>query len=63
MVADKNYIIDRLRDPGVAIVDTRTPAEYRGGTRRAERAGHIPGAVNFDWVNAIDQARGARLIA
>ena len=29
--------------------------------RRAERAGHVPGAVNFDWVNAIDQTRSLRL--
>jgi thiosulfate/3-mercaptopyruvate sulfurtransferase len=60
-VADKNYIANRLHDPGVVIVDTRTPAEYRGETRRAERAGHIPGAVNFDWMNAIDQTRNLRL--
>lgn len=61
IVADKNYILERLRDPGVVIVDARTPAEYRGETKRAERAGHIPGAVNFDWVNAIDRTRNLRL--
>jgi thiosulfate/3-mercaptopyruvate sulfurtransferase len=60
-VADKNYIVSHLHDPNVVFVDTRTPAEYRGETRRAERAGHIPGAVNFDWVNAIDQTRSLRL--
>jgi thiosulfate/3-mercaptopyruvate sulfurtransferase len=49
------------RGDDMVIVDTRTPAEYRGETRRAERAGHIPGAVNFDWMNAIDQARNLRL--
>ena len=61
VVADKNYIVNRLHDPGVVIVDTRTPAEYRGETKRAERRGHIPGAVNFDWMNAIDQTRSTRL--
>lgn len=61
VVADKSYIMNCLNDPGVIIVDTRTPAEYRGETRRAERAGHIPGAVNFDWLNAIDQSRSVRL--
>ncbi|BAV33377.1 thiosulfate sulfurtransferase [Sulfuricaulis limicola] len=60
-VADKNYVMNRLHDPDVVIVDTRTPAEYRGETRRAERTGHIPGAVNFDWMNAIDQAHSLRL--
>lgn len=61
VTADKSYIMNHLRDPNMVIVDTRTPAEYRGETRRADRAGHIPGAVNFDWVNAIDQTRGLRL--
>jgi len=60
-VADKNYILEHLRDPGVVIVDARSPAEYRGENRRAERAGHIPGAVNFDWVNEIDRTRNLRL--
>lgn len=60
-MADKKYIMARLRDPGVVFLDTRTPAEYRGETRRAERSGHIPGAINFDWMNAIDQARSTRL--
>ena len=61
VIADKSYILKHLRDTGVVIVDTRTAAEYRGETRRAERSGHIPGAVNFDWMNAIDQARSMRL--
>ncbi|MHB8534602.1 MAG: sulfurtransferase [Sulfuricaulis sp.] len=60
-IADKNYILSHLQDPDVAIVDARTPAEYRGETRRAARNGHIPGAINFDWVNAIDAMRGPRL--
>lgn len=61
VVAEKGYILNHLRDAGVIIVDTRTPAEYRGETKRAERTGHIPGAVNFDWINAIDQTRSVRL--
>lgn len=61
VAADKRYVPEHLHDPGTVIVDTRTPAEYRGETRRAERAGHIPGAVNFDWVNAIDRARSLHL--
>ncbi|MCR4345655.1 MAG: sulfurtransferase [Sulfuricaulis sp.] len=61
VIADKNYIMKHLHDTGVVIVDTRTPAEYRGETKRAERSGHIPGAVNFDWMNAIDKTHSARL--
>jgi thiosulfate/3-mercaptopyruvate sulfurtransferase len=59
--ADKNYIIERIGNPDVVFLDTRTPEEYQGLNVRAERGGHIPGAVNFNWVNAIDQERNLRL--
>ena len=59
--ADKDYILERIGDPDVVFLDTRTPEEYHGVNVRAERGGHIPGAVNFNWVNAIDQARNLRL--
>ena len=48
-------------DPDVVFLDTRTPEEYRGINVRALRGGHIPGAVNFNWLDAIDQARNLRL--
>lgn len=59
-VADKEYILARLSDPEVIILDARSPAEYHGDTLRAQRGGHIPGAVNFEWTQAIDQARNLR---
>jgi thiosulfate/3-mercaptopyruvate sulfurtransferase len=46
---------------GVAIIDARSPAEYSGRDKRAERAGHIPGAVNLNWTTAMDQPRKLRL--
>lgn len=61
VVADKSYIMKHLHDAGIVLVDARTPAEYRGEIKRAERGGHIPGAVNFDWMSAIDQTRSTRL--
>ena len=39
----------------------RSAAEYSGRDKRAERAGHIPGAVNLNWVTAMDQRRKMRL--
>ena len=59
--ADKDYILARLGDDEVVLLDTRTPEEYHGIKVRAERGGHIPGAVNFNWVEAIDQQRNLRL--
>jgi thiosulfate/3-mercaptopyruvate sulfurtransferase len=59
-VADKAYILAHLSDPNVVILDARSPAEYRGEYVRAQRGGHIPGAVNFEWTQAIDQERNLR---
>lgn len=59
-VADKAYILDRLSDPNVVVLDSRSPAEYRGEQRRAQRGGHIPGAVNLEWTRAIDREHDGR---
>lgn len=61
--ADKDYILERIGSPDVVFLDTRTPEEYLGINVRAERGGHIPGAVNFNWLDAIDQQRNLRLKA
>ena len=60
-LAEWEYIRDRLDDPDVVLLDTRTPAEYCGMQRFAARGGHIPGAVNLDWTQTIDQGRNLRL--
>jgi thiosulfate/3-mercaptopyruvate sulfurtransferase len=49
LVASAEWIRDRLGDRSVALVDARTPAEFRGTDVRARRGGHIPGAVNVEW--------------
>jgi thiosulfate/3-mercaptopyruvate sulfurtransferase len=48
-VASAEWVRDRLTDPTLVLVDTRTPAEYAGKDVRARRGGHIPGAINIDW--------------
>ncbi len=60
-IADRDYILAHLNDPGVVILDTRTAAEFLGQDRRAARGGHIPGAANMDWTLAMDRARTLRL--
>jgi thiosulfate/3-mercaptopyruvate sulfurtransferase len=42
-----------LGDPAVVLVDARSPQEYTGEARLAERGGHIPGAVLFTWLDAL----------
>jgi thiosulfate/3-mercaptopyruvate sulfurtransferase len=45
---------------GQALVDGRAPSFYRGEEKASEAkaAGHIPGAVNIDYVTAFDPAAG-----
>lgn len=61
VVAERAYILDHLKDSATVIVDARSPGEYNGSDVRAERGGHIPGAVNFDWQLGMDRNRGLRL--
>lgn len=39
-----------IGDPKKVVLDARSPAEFRGEDVRAKFGGHIPGAVNVDWV-------------
>ena len=56
-------VMRKLRDPNVVLVDVRSPEEYRGEitappeypTEQAQRGGHIPGAVNIPWKNAVNE--------
>lgn len=59
-VADKDYILARLGQPDLVLLDTRTPPEYAGLDVRAARGGHIPGAVNLNWTDAVDIQRQFR---
>ncbi len=60
-VADKAYVLAHLEDAGVVLLDTRSPADFSGIARRAARGGHIPGAVNMDWILAMEQTGAPRL--
>ena len=58
--ADRDYIKERLDKTGFAMVDVRSPAEYVGDiiappgmSETAQRAGHIPGASNIPWSQAV----------
>jgi thiosulfate/3-mercaptopyruvate sulfurtransferase len=59
--ADTKFILERLGAADLALLDTRSPAEFSGERCLAARGGHIPGAVNLNWVLAMDPARNLRL--
>jgi thiosulfate/3-mercaptopyruvate sulfurtransferase len=44
---DADAVLDAIDDPGAVVVDTREPDEFA--------AGHLPGAVNLDWKELVDQ--------
>ena len=46
---------------GTQVWDARSPAEYTGERVFANRGGHIPGAINIDWLELMDTDRALRL--
>ena len=60
-VATKDYIQSHLGTSEVQVVDARSPEEYQGTKKFAARGGHIPGAINLDWVNLMNPQRNLRL--
>lgn len=59
--ATLDYIQDRLQAEDLVIWDARSPDEYDGDKVLANRGGHIPGAINFEWTAAMDMANGLRI--
>lgn len=61
--ATRAYLQARLGASDLAIWDARGADEYRGEKVSAARAGHIPGAINFEWTAGMDAARDLRIRA
>ena len=59
--ASHEYIREQLDNADCCLLDVRSPDEYNGIKRFAERAGHIPGAVNLEWTETMDKTRNLRL--
>jgi thiosulfate/3-mercaptopyruvate sulfurtransferase len=60
-LAEKDYVLARLEDGKSQLFDSRTREEYTGERAFAARGGHIPGAINLNWQDTIDQNRNMRL--
>ncbi len=66
---DRRHLIDiedlmqalERKDEDLVIWDARSPEEYQGQRQFAQRSGHIPGAINYEWTRAMDRERGLRL--
>lgn len=55
VLASMDYIQEHLDDPQVQILDSRSAAEYRGSKSFARKGGHIPGAIHYEWTDAMDR--------
>ena len=60
--ADADYLYTRLENPGVVVWDTRRTDEYKGIEVRADRGGHIPGAVHLNWTNLLTEVNGVKIL-
>jgi thiosulfate/3-mercaptopyruvate sulfurtransferase len=54
ILADKYDVKRSLEKKNIVIVDARSREEYNGTEVRGARRGHIPRAVNIDWVRNIE---------
>ena len=61
-IAELADILPRLADADFRVWDARSAAEYRGQRSGSKRAGHIPGAINIDWLELIDRSNAMRLV-
>ncbi|NBA93932.1 rhodanese-like domain-containing protein [Pseudomonas sp. R5(2019)] len=59
--ATREYLQSRLGAADLAIWDARGQLEYSGEKVLAAKAGHIPGAVNFEWTKGMDTERALRI--
>lgn len=60
-IADKSFILEALEDESVIVLDNRSAMEHSGNKVFAERGGHIPGAVHFEWTQALDKTNTMKL--
>lgn len=60
--AEADYIRTRIDHPNTLIWDTRTPGEFQGTDVRANRGGHIPGAVHLNWTDLQEEVDGVKVL-
>jgi thiosulfate/3-mercaptopyruvate sulfurtransferase len=56
LLATYNEIFTAIKNKGdqVLLIDSRSISEFDGSIIRASKAGHIPGAINIDWYENIE---------
>ena len=62
VIATLDEVLISLEDELTKIWDARSHEEFIGTKSSSARAGHIPGAVNLDWLDTIDKTCNLRLL-
>ncbi|NKB34760.1 MAG: sulfurtransferase [Pseudomonadales bacterium] len=60
-IADIEEVMASIEDDAIVVWDARAKEEYEGTKTTAEKNGHIPGAVNFDWLDVMDRENSLKL--
>ncbi|MDH5542010.1 MAG: rhodanese-like domain-containing protein [Nitrospinota bacterium] len=58
MRVDAEFLKQNAGSGKIAVVDSRSDREFLGQDIRALRGGHIPGAINIDWMLTINPQTG-----
>lgn len=61
VMIEREELVERLGEKRLAVWDARSPEEYRGEKGQNRHLGHIPGAVNMPWTDAMDRERSLRI--
>jgi thiosulfate/3-mercaptopyruvate sulfurtransferase len=56
VIASKEEVHDAVKTGQPWLLDVRRDSEFTGEEKRAARDGHIPGAVNILWKDALDES-------
>lgn len=60
--AELDEVLASIDEADSIIWDARSAEEYAGIRQSALRSGHVPGAVNLDWLQTMDRERNLRLL-
>ncbi|PLX91667.1 MAG: hypothetical protein C0619_07130 [Desulfuromonas sp.] len=60
--AEGDYVLTRIANRSVVVWDTRRLSEHVGSEVRADRGGHIPGAIHLNWEDLQQEMGGVKVL-
>lgn len=61
-IAEKEDVLAGIGNPDTLLWDARSSEEFDGTMVFANRGGHIPGAINLDWLDTMDRKNSLKLV-